>query len=94
MKTEAKVEKEVEKHVPLFLSLRQKEVILLKSLLSAEDFDSIARTCHNLKGIAKPYGFPSLGEIAKNLEEESINKNKQNIEHLINQMSYYIQQYL
>ena len=94
MKTEAKVEKEVEKHVPLFLSLRQKEIILLKSLLASNDFDGIARTCHNLKGIAKPYGFPSLGEIAKNLEEECANRNAKNIELLINQMSYYIQQYL
>jgi HPt (histidine-containing phosphotransfer) domain-containing protein len=94
MKTEAKVEKEVEKHIPLFLSLRQKEIILLKTLLAANDFEAIARTCHNLKGIAKPYGFPTLGDIAKNIEEECGNKNIKNIELLINQISYYIQQYL
>jgi HPt (histidine-containing phosphotransfer) domain-containing protein len=41
----------------------------IRDSLRLEDFDALARLSHQLKGAAGSYGFPSITEASKRLEE-------------------------
>ncbi len=49
----------------------------LRTAVDSEDFDSIRRLAHQLKGAAPGYGFPTIGDAAASLEhclkENSVN---------------------
>jgi HPt (histidine-containing phosphotransfer) domain-containing protein len=68
MRTEVQVDNEIAELATSFLQIRQAEQVELQSALKAQDFFKIGRIAHTLKGIASPYGFPGLGQLAKELE--------------------------
>lgn len=55
--------------VPGFVARRRVEIDGLLKQLEEEDFESIERLGHNLKGCATPYGFPGLSRLGAELED-------------------------
>jgi len=54
--------------VPSYLEARQNEIPLLLQSLAAQDFGSLKRRGHNLKGSGPSYGFAALGVAGSKLE--------------------------
>jgi HPt (histidine-containing phosphotransfer) domain-containing protein len=92
-KTEVSVEPEISELVPMFLEARVKDVSKLESLAETSNFEEMARICHTIKGIARPYGFPSLEEMAQELEIECKNKNPERAVELLHRMQEFVEIY-
>lgn len=54
--------------VPIFLQNLPSYVRRLEEALAAGDVDVAVRTCHDLKGTAGGYGYPSISSAASSLE--------------------------
>jgi HPt (histidine-containing phosphotransfer) domain-containing protein len=56
------------KLLPRFLEHRERDVVSLRAAVEREDFETIARIGHNMRGNGQSYGFPDLGTIGECLE--------------------------
>ncbi|MBN8536689.1 MAG: hypothetical protein J0M15_06525 [Deltaproteobacteria bacterium] len=90
MKTEIDIELEMKKHSSFFLDSRKNDVDLIKKHSSEHDYKSIQKICHNIKGFSKPFGFPTLAELAIKLDAECSVKNDEKINQITNEMMDYI----
>lgn len=54
--------------LPIFLGNLSNYVRGLEAALSAGDVEVAVRTCHDLKGTAGGYGYPSISAVASNIE--------------------------
>jgi HPt (histidine-containing phosphotransfer) domain-containing protein len=81
-----KVDPEIADLVPGFLQNRQKDINIMESSLTAENFEQIERLGHSMKGSGAGYGFDGISEIGKSIEmaakEKNIEKIKKGIEDL------------
>lgn len=93
LKTEVPVDEDILELVPFFLQSRETDIKKLNSLLSDKNFVEIARISHTIKGIARPYGFPTLEHLARELED-ACKKSEENlirtqVQNIVNYMSAY-----
>jgi HPt (histidine-containing phosphotransfer) domain-containing protein len=51
-----------------YLEHRRTEAVVCENALHSKDFDTIARTGHNLKGNARTFGFGALEDLGRRLE--------------------------
>lgn len=54
--------------MPKFLELRRSELPIIENAIAQEDFTTLSRLGHNLKGAGASYGLESLSTIGKQLE--------------------------
>lgn len=92
-KTEVVVDPEIVDLVPMFIEARKKDVNDLEALAMTSNFEEMARICHTIKGIARPYGFPSLEKLAQELESECKNKNSEHANELLHRMQDFVALY-
>lgn len=59
---------EIKDLVPFFLNNRRKELPDLERLVKERSFEEIRRLAHTWKGICRPYGFPFLEKLSRELE--------------------------
>lgn len=76
----------VQKLLPAYFNTRVKDLEELKAALKNNDFTSIKKLGHRIKGSAKSYGFPHVGELAHNLEEFAIKEDKGRCEQVLDQI--------
>lgn len=69
VKTEVDVDRDLYDLIPMFCQSRKKELATLYTALQNNDFTSIAKTSHTIKGIARPYGYPTLETLFIKLEK-------------------------
>jgi HPt (histidine-containing phosphotransfer) domain-containing protein len=93
LKTEIEVDPEIADLIPLFLNARSKDVDQLGVLSQQSNFDEMAKICHTIKGIARPYGFPSLESLAIEMEKECKNKNSNATTELLARMQEFVKEY-
>lgn len=93
LRTEIEVDPEISDLIPLFLSARCKDVDELESLSEKHDFEEMAKICHTIKGIARPYGFPSLESLAIEMEKECKNHNSDGASELLVKMQEFMRNY-
>jgi HPt (histidine-containing phosphotransfer) domain-containing protein len=67
-RTEISIDPDIQELVPGFCASRKKDIASLDQYLAKGDFNSIAKISHTVKGIAAPYGFPTLEKLFKSLE--------------------------
>ncbi|OFZ14850.1 MAG: hypothetical protein A2Z20_02390 [Bdellovibrionales bacterium RBG_16_40_8] len=67
--TEIPIDSDLYELVPQFCDTRKKELAIIEEHLNNKDFFKVARICHSVKGIAKPYGFPTLEKLFRELED-------------------------
>jgi HPt (histidine-containing phosphotransfer) domain-containing protein len=61
--------------LPAYLSRRDKDVDTLLDALAREDFETIARTGHNLRGNGVSFGFPELRAVGERIEADALARN-------------------
>lgn len=93
-RTEVATDEDIALLVPQFCQSRKKDLDLLFSYLAEEDFVAIAKISHTIKGIAKPYGFPTLERYMVSLEIAALAKDGAKCKELLNQINSYLQPYL
>lgn len=93
MKTEIPVAEKLASHAQKFIASRTNDISTIETLLKEKDFEGISNISHNIKGISKSYGYPTLGLIAKSMEISGQQKNIDEIVLLVNQMKEYIKSY-
>lgn len=93
MRTEIPIHKEIEPFVAFFLDSRAKEIITIEQLISEKSFQQLETIFHNLKGVSKSFGFPTLGTIAMGLEKACVEKNLTQIITLFGDFKSYLRQY-
>ena len=90
-KTEVVIDDDILDLVPKFLMAREKDLAKLDQYLEHRDFDSMAKICHTIKGIARPYGFPTLEKICIQLEDAVETQNSEKSQPLLKKMKEYLQ---
>lgn len=71
-----RVDKDMEALVQRFLSRKRADVDRLRSALTSEDFETIRRIGHDLKGSGEGFGFPELSAFGAALEGAAIARNE------------------
>jgi hypothetical protein len=59
------VDKNLEDLIPTYMSNRAKEVVMLRTLLTAGDLEQLSRVGHRMKGVGEPYGFNRVSSLGK-----------------------------
>lgn len=92
-RTETKVDPDINELVPGFCESRKKDLVNLNQLLSQSNFVGIAKVSHTIKGVARPYGFPTLEAMAVALEKAAKSNNNKECMDIINTMDVYLKTY-
>ncbi len=94
MKTESQIEPEILEIVPLFLNSRKEDLRHLEDYLQNKNFDEIKKIAHTIKGISRPYGFPTLEDMSRQLETQALEKQPQEIQKTLHEMKTYLSKYI
>ncbi len=60
--------------LPKFFANRERDVATLRGALAVEDFETIARLGHNMRGNGVSYGFPEVSAIGKRIERAGLRR--------------------
>ncbi|MBD0315528.1 MAG: Hpt domain-containing protein [Nitrospiraceae bacterium] len=63
------IEPEFEPMIPRFMENRSKELAAMQAALTRQDFESIRRLAHGLKGAGGSYGFDGLSTLGNEVEQ-------------------------
>lgn len=92
-RTEVPIDADLMDLVPGFCEARKKEMQLLNEHLKNSDFEAIQRISHTVKGIAAPYGFPSLETLFRSLEVAAKQKDTPTMEQYLQSIQKYVEKY-
>ncbi|MCX7991703.1 MAG: Hpt domain-containing protein [Proteobacteria bacterium] len=84
------INEELEEIVPLFIEKRYKDIEEISKCLNSEDYDTIRRLGHNIKGTAGGYGFLKIMEIGRDIERYASEKSSGKIIEEINKLKYFL----
>jgi CheY-like chemotaxis protein/HPt (histidine-containing phosphotransfer) domain-containing protein len=85
------VEEGMEDVVPGYLAKRRAEVPFYQSALGREDYDSIGKFAHKMKGTGSGYGFPMLTEIGTAMEKAAMESDGGQLRECIEQLAAYLE---
>jgi len=85
------IDPDLEELIPGYLNNRLKDIQNAQALLSAEDFESIQRMGHTMKGSGGGYGFDFISAIGMALEEDAKEKNVNNIQTTLNNLCDFLE---
>lgn len=63
------VAKDLADLIPVFFKNRHKELETLRSALAGGDFEQLRQLGHRMKGVGNSYGFATVSEIGKRIED-------------------------
>jgi HPt (histidine-containing phosphotransfer) domain-containing protein len=63
------VAKDLEDLIPTFMTNRAKEVESLRGAVSSGDFEQLKQLGHRMKGVGRSYGFVTVSDIGKRIED-------------------------
>ena len=90
MKYKVIVDKDFIDIVPEYLQRKKKELFKLKNLVLDENFDEIKKIGHKMIGSGSGYGFDFITEKGRELETSAINRDKEKIIKIIEQLEDYL----
>jgi len=85
------VEEGMEDVVPGYLAKRRAEVPFYQGALGREDYDSIRKFAHKMKGTGSGYGFPMLTEIGAAMETAAMEFDGAQLRECIEQLASYLE---
>ena len=92
-RTESLVDSDIYELVPGFCESRKNDLLKLSTYLSENDFNSIAKISHTIKGIARPYGFPTLETLIIKLEKAAKTADKESCSQILSDVQKYFKNY-
>ena len=55
--------------IPRFMVNRKKEIVTMRQALTEQDFETVRRVAHGMKGVGGSYGFDKVTELAATIEQ-------------------------
>ena len=80
----------IAERVPIFLANRRKDVTAMLEALHREDFKTVERLGHNMRGTGSSYGFQAITDIAAAIEDEASTGDIDAIRHWVDELSVYL----
>jgi len=84
------VAKDLADLIPVFFTNRHKELESLRSALAREDFEQLRHLGHRMKGVGTSYGFTTVSEIGKRIENGARGSDRNAIEACIGEYADYL----
>ena len=84
------VAKDLEDLIPGFLANRNKEVDTLRGALAGSDFEQLKQLGHRMKGVGRSYGFITVSDIGKRVEDAAAKSDKAEIDACIVEYADYL----
>lgn len=81
---------DLEDLIPGFLENRRKDILEIKNLLTAGDYETIQRLGHSMKGSGGGYGFDKITDIGMHIEQAAKAKNTPEIWTQLETLSGYL----
>lgn len=78
--------------VPKFLVNRKNEVAAIQHAVALEDFETIRKLAHGMKGAGGSYGFDTITEIGATLEKAAKERDSEKIIHGLEMLAIYLEQ--
>lgn len=88
--SETEVDAEIKPHIPNFIEARMNDMEQIEEFLKKSDFQSISKICHNIIGVAAPYGFSSLENIVRKMYLACVNQERDRVCDLLFEMRGYL----
>jgi HPt (histidine-containing phosphotransfer) domain-containing protein len=85
-----KIDPDLMEIIPGFLATRERDIEIITIALENNDFPTIKRIGHNLKGEGGSYGFNAITTIGTQMEEAAKEEDSEKISDLLNQLSRYM----
>lgn len=85
------VDSELQDLIPEFMDLTKKDIEQMTYALEKEDFETVRRLGHTMKGSGAGYGFELLTEVGANIEQLAKTKAGSDIKPLIAKATDYLQ---
>ena len=85
------VDSDLEDLIPGFLDNRQRDITTIFDALGRNDYDSIAKAGHTMKGVGGGYGFDAITDYGGAIEQAAKQKDPVNIKHCLNELSNYLE---
>ena len=77
--------------VPLFIDTMSTNIKEMREALTKNNFDLICRHGHSQKGLGSTYGFDYLSHLGYKIETAGMQKNAEEVELLLDEMSGYME---
>jgi len=84
------VAKDLEDLIPVFFKNRHKELESLRRALASGDFDQLRHLGHRMKGVGNSYGFATISEIGKRIEDGARDSDRKAIDACIGEYADYL----
>jgi HPt (histidine-containing phosphotransfer) domain-containing protein len=84
------IEDELRDLIPGFLDNRRKDCAAIATMVEETDFESIRRLGHNMKGTGTSYGFETITDIGRNLENSAQAGSPDSIKALVAELKDYL----
>jgi len=85
------VDSDLEDLIPGFLENRHRDITSILDALRRNDYNSIAKAGHTMKGVGGGYGFDAITDIGGAIERTAKQKDPVKIKHCLNELSNYLQ---
>ncbi|MBI1943180.1 MAG: response regulator [Betaproteobacteria bacterium] len=86
-----RVDADIRNLVPHFLENRRKDLEVIRGAVDSGDFDALRTLGHNLKGVARGYGFDDLTELGLQLQEAASASDRSRILQLHQKLADYLE---
>ncbi|MBC7466633.1 MAG: Hpt domain-containing protein [Bdellovibrio sp.] len=93
VKTEVQIDSDIQEFVPRFCQSRKSDLENLSKQLASGDFTGIAKIAHVIKGVSRPYGFPTLEKLAVDLEKAALANDSATCASMYQKMNDYLKKY-
>jgi HPt (histidine-containing phosphotransfer) domain-containing protein len=84
------VDPEIADLIPGFLENRRKDIKAMDEALRQGDFEAIQVLGHSMKGAGGSYGFDTVTDIGKSLEEAAKKNNAEGIQRSVGELAAYL----
>jgi len=84
------IAKDLEDLIPVFMANRNKEVETLRGALAASDFEQLKQLGHRMKGVGRSYGFITVSDIGKRVEDAAAKSDRAGIDSCIAEYADYL----
>ena len=90
-KIKVKVDAEIEDIIPIFFEKLHEEIEAALESLEQGNYEDIQIWGHTLKGAGSGYGFDTISEIGKSLEQAAKTRDSEDARNLVNQLFTYVE---
>lgn len=86
------VEADFEPLMPKFMTNRKKEVVTMRKALAQQDFETVRKVAHGMKGAGGSYGFDRVTAMAATIEQAAKTGTGSTIDTELAQLGTYLDQ--